>query len=132
MPTYSLQDIVGKNLTAIAPVKVYRFGNYTDAVYTVQPGQPVGILYSYLNQTAQHPLLFMFYDANNKPYYTKAGQGMYKLNANSGVLSLEEKEEQAQEQNETTADKIINGVKKLVLIGGLFYLGSTFIKAKVK
>lgn len=129
--TFSADDIIGKTLTAKQPVNIYRYDNWETPVYTVKAGQPVGVVFSYLAPNDTRPeLLWMFYDANKKPYYAKHKAGAYSVKSlkEQGVLT----EQEQAEANQSTGDKIIKLVQKGFLFAGLFYLGATFIRSNSK
>lgn len=130
MPTYSADEIIGKNLVAIKAVKLYRGADLNTPIYTVAPGANIGTVYSYLNSNAQRPFLYwQFKDSNGNFYYARHIAGEMKLEKFSGAMSLEDKEAAEAAANETTADKITKTVTKVLLGAGLFYLAATAIKS---
>jgi len=131
MGTFTADEIIGKNLIAIKPVNLYRGSDFDNPVYTVEPGANVGTVLSYLGSKPGRPfLIWQFEDSNGRIYYAKHITGDMKLEKFSGAVSLEEKEQAAQDANQPTGDKIIKTVQKVALIGGLFYLVATAIKSR--
>lgn len=118
-PIYSADQIIGKTLIARRPVKLYRYPSATAAtVYTVQPGQSVGKVYSWTGGGAA-PLYWMFYDQNGKTYYALHQEGAFDIEAlqDQGALTVEEVREQ---ENPTPASQqFIELGKKLLTFGAI-------------
>jgi len=133
MSTYSAADIVGNNLIAKRPVKLYRGSDFNNSFQTVPVGAIVGNVVSYLNSNASRPyLIWQFETPDGSSYYAKHIPGDLELEKFSGATSLEEQQAAAAAANQTTGDKIINTVTKLAFGAGLFYLAATAIKSKTK
>jgi hypothetical protein len=135
MPTFNAADIIGKTLIAKSQVPLYRLPNdNAEIVYTVSPGQSLGIVESFLLPGPDRTNLYwQFKDQNNKFYYSEHKQGIYDVKelANQGALTLEQQQAAAIEANLTTGDKIFRLIKNTLLIGAGVYLVNTIIKKKL-
>jgi hypothetical protein len=135
MPTYNAEQIIGKTLIAKRPVNLYRFADdNAPVIYTVEPGNNVGVVYSYLNpNNARQTIYWTFYDSNNKPYYAPHKTGDYDIKTLSeqGALTVVQQAQQAAEQNLSTTDKVFKLVQKYLLIGAGVYLLNSIIKKKL-
>ena len=135
MPTFNAADIIGKTLVAKSQVPLLRLPN-DDAptVYTVSPGQSLGIVQSYLLPgTNRTNLYWQFKDQNNNFYYSEHLLGRYDIQElqDQGALTLQQQQAAATEANLTTGNKIFRLIKNALLIGGGVYLINTIIKKKL-
>jgi hypothetical protein len=135
MATFNAADIIGKTLIAKSQVPLYRLPNDgAEVVYTVSPGQSLGIVESYLLPgTNRTNLYWQFKDQNNKFYYSEHKQGIYDVKelANQGALTLEQQQAAVVEANLTTGDKVFRLIKNALLLGAGVYLVNTIIKKKL-
>jgi hypothetical protein len=135
MPTFNAADIIGKTLVAKSQVPLYRLPNdNAEIVYTVSPGQSLGVVQSFLLPgTNRNNLYWQFKDQNNNFYYSEHKQGIYDVKelSNQGALTLQQQQAAATEANLTTGDKIFRLIKNALLIGGGVYLVNTIIKKKL-
>lgn len=135
MPTFNAADIIGKTLVAKTQVPLYRLPNDdAEIVYTVSPGQSLGVVQSFLLPgTNRTNLYWQFKDQNNNFYYSEHKQGIYDVKelSNQGALTLQQQQDAATEANLTTGDKIFRLIKNALLIGGGVYLINTIIKKKL-
>jgi hypothetical protein len=135
MATFNAADIIGKTLIAKSQVPLYRLPNdNAEIVYTVSPGQSLGIVESFLLPGHDRTNLYwQFKDQNNKFYYSEHKQGIYDVKelANQGALTLEQQQAAAIEASLSTGDKIFRLIKNALLIGGGVYLINTIIKKKL-
>jgi hypothetical protein len=135
MPTFNAADIIGKTLVAKSQVPLYRLPNdNAEIVYTVSPGQSLGVVQSYLLPgTNRTNLYWQFKDQNNNFYYSEHKQGIYDVKelSNQGTLTLQQQQAAATEANLSTGDKIFRLIKNALLIGGGVYLINTIIKKKL-
>jgi hypothetical protein len=135
MPLYSAEQIINKTLIAKRPVKLYRIANdNAPVIYTVNPGDNVGKVYSYLNPNENRQTIYWaFYDDSNKPYYAahKTGDFDIKTLSEQGALTVQQQAEEAAAQNMTTGDKVLKLVQKYLLIGAGVYLLNSIIKKKL-
>jgi hypothetical protein len=133
MSTYSAADIVGNNLIAKQPVKLYKGYDFNNSFQTVPVGAIVGNVVSYLNSNASRPyLMWQFQTPGGLVYYAKHIPGELELEKFSGATSLEEQAAAEAAASQTTGDKIINTITKVGLGVGLFYLAATAIKSQTK
>ncbi|AXH73871.1 MAG: hypothetical protein [Bacteriophage sp.] len=81
--TYNAAQIVGKTLYALQDIKLTRSPmDGAAAIFTVKRGQPLGVVYSYLQPAAgRSSLWWMFYDNNKKAYYVEHKPGLFDINA---------------------------------------------------
>jgi hypothetical protein len=135
MPTFNAADIIGKTLVAKSQVPLYRLPNDDAAiVYTVSPGQSLGIVQSFLLPGANRTNLYwQFKDQNNNFYYSEHKQGIYDVKelSDQGALTLQQQQAAAIEANLSTGDKIFRLIKNALLIGAGVYLVNTIIKKKL-
>lgn len=98
----SVEELVDKPIYAVAPVPVYRSISPKEGpiVFTVQPGQNVGTLYSWVKDPQGRGYWFQFYDANGRPYYTQIKPGLYDKQAALawGARTVEQVEQDRQER----------------------------------
>jgi hypothetical protein len=135
MPTFNAADIIGKTLVAKTQVPLLRLPN-DDAptVYTVSPGQSLGVVQSYLLPgTNRSNLYWQFKDQNNNFYYSEHKQGIYDIQelSDQGALTLQQQQAAATEASLTTGDKVFRLIKNALLIGAGVYLVNTIIKKKL-
>ncbi len=104
---YSAADIIGNNLVAKNPVKIYRRASDNAApVYTVAVGNSVGIVYSYLQPNANRKgLWWVFLDQNKKQYYTPHSESNFDLNSlnSQGIETIDDQTRRAKEAAEIAA-----------------------------
>ena len=135
MATYSANEIIGKTLIAKRPVELYRAANDSaTSIYTVEPGQTIGKVFTYLSPGTNRKYLYWgFYDENNRAYYTPHITGNFDISSlnEQGALTVQEQAEQAAEAEQTTSDKIFKLVKLLALYGVGAYLLNSIIKKKL-
>jgi hypothetical protein len=135
MPTFNAADIIGKTLVAKTQVPLLRLPN-DDAltVYTVSPGQSLGVVQSFLLPgTNRTNLYWQFKDQNNNFYYSEHLQGRYDIQElqDQGALTLQQQQAAATEANLSTADKVFRLIKNALLLGAGVYLINTIIKKKL-
>ena len=135
MPTFNAADIIGKTLVAKIQVPLLRLPN-DDAptVYTVSPGQSLGVVQSFLLPgTNRTNLYWQFKDQNNNFYYSEHLQGRYDIQElqDQGALTLQQQQAAATEANLTTGDKVFRLIKNALLLGAGVYLINTIIKKKL-
>jgi hypothetical protein len=135
MPTFNAADIIGKTLVAKTQIPLLRLPNdNAPTVYTVSPGQSLGIVQSFLlpgpNRTN---LYWQFKDQNNRFYYSEHKQGIYDVKelSDQGALTLQQQQAAATEASLSTGDKVFRLIKNALLIGAGVYLVNTIIKKKL-
>lgn len=130
MPLYSPSQIYGKTLYAAKPVAIKRLPeDAAPTVYTVAPGNIVGVVYSSINPgPLRKQTYWMYYDQQNRPYYTEHEQGRYSLallkeqGAKSDVEIQKEEKEKLEKASETFGD-VIQKYANYILYGAAAYLG---------
>lgn len=136
MANFNAADIVGKSLIAIKTINILRIpADNANVVFKVNPGNSVGTVYSYLlPNNNRDSIYWLFYDENQKAYYAKHKPGIFDISTikNQGVLTSEDKAEQAAAAAETTKDKIFKYIKNGFLVAAAVYLAKTFIETKKK
>lgn len=126
MSTYSAADIIGNNLVAKKTIQLFRTPDVNSpVVYEVEPGQNVGVVYSYIKEKNGQPLFWMFYDDKGKTYYSIQAPGYYSIESlkNQGVKTLEQKEKEKKEAEKGGWEK----AKDIVVNVGLFSLLTALI-----
>lgn len=117
MKTYSADEIVGKTLIAKNAVFAYDLPTYepnSKIIGTIKPNTPAGVVFSYVGGQPNRPLNWQFKGVGGKMYYINHMPGMFDVQAlqQQGALTTQEKQEQAQEQNLSTGDKLLSYFKK--------------------
>jgi hypothetical protein len=127
MPTFSADQIIGKSLVAIKRVPIFDLPAYdtkATRIGIIEPGQTVGVVYSYVGGTPGKFLNWQFYDQNKKAYYAPQAPGYYDVKAlqDQGTLTTKELEEKKEEENKSPFDKILDTLKKggkVILFAGV-------------
>lgn len=128
---YNVDDVVDKTLYAKSRVPVYDNvpPQQRNLVGYVEPGNPVGVVYSYLaaDPTRQRQnLWWMFYPASNYSnyYYAEQVGGYYDVEAlrQQGVISIEEKQQKEDLENLPWYEQLLVKYGKPILIGGVVAL----------
>ena len=136
MPTFNAADIIGKTLVARKTTDIVRAPNdNAEVVFEASPGSSIGTVFSYLLPGANRTNLYwQFLDENNKSYYVEHKSGQFDISTikGQGVLTLEEKQEQAEAAAETTSNKIFRYIKNGFLVAAFVYLAKTVIETKKK
>jgi hypothetical protein len=136
MANYNAADILDKTLVAKKTTSIVRIADdQAQSVYEATPGTTIGTVYSYLLPNENRDTLYwQFYDQNNKAYYVKHKPGQFDIKtiASQGVLTLEEKQEQAAAASETTSDKIFKYIRNGFYLAAAVYLTKTVIELQKK
>lgn len=135
MPTFNAAEIIDKTLIAKVQIPLYRLPeDNAPVIYTVSPGQSIGIVYSYLlPKPGRTNLYWQFIDENGKFYYSEHKTGIYDISAlqQQGALTSVQQQAAAAEASLTTTDKVFKLVQKYLLIGAGVYLLNSIIKKKL-
>ena len=129
---YNASDVIGKTLYAKTEVPLYR-GMGGNVIYTVQPGEMVGTVTSWIDAVpGQHPFYWEFEDNNKRTYYAEHKVGRFSTSAlqSQGTQTVQQQQAAAAAAAQTTGDKIMGLVKWAVIIGAVAYLGGAFIKTR--
>jgi len=118
MSNYKLIDLIDKQLFAAKDLYLYRNAvDYAKPFASVKAGSSIGILYSIVNPTTARTLDYlMFYDSNNKAYYTPVAKGNIdevSLKA-QGVKTVEEKTKDAADKAKKDAGAVSYYIEKYV------------------
>lgn len=134
---YSASQIVGKNLFAKKAVQLYRLpADNAKAIYTVNAGDPVGVVTSYLapkTDGTRNSLYWQFKDQNGKYFYARHNENTFDIKAlkEQGVKTVEDQTA----EDAGNADPFAKYFKKYgipVLIGaGAIYLLAKVIEKKL-
>ncbi len=126
MPNYTADQIVGKTLIARKNIAIKREpSKNASTVYVAKPGITVGVVYSWVN--GDNGLYWMYYDENQRPYYTFHEPGAYDIKSLSaqGVESLEA----LQDQKDKAADPVGYYLTKLLKPVTVAVVGYFVLKA---
>lgn len=124
MPLISADQITGKTLIAKKPVPLYALPDKSKKIATVQPGKPVGVVYSFVGGKGGAPLFWLFYakaGGIEKAYYAEHDENAFNLPAlkEQGVKTTQEIVKEKEEQDKPTSDKIFEFVKKYAIWAGV-------------
>lgn len=118
MPTYSVQDVIGKTLYAKKTIQLYDqpYDN-AQVIREVPAGEIVGIVYSYLEPSEDRTQLYWQFQSSTGFYYATHAVGKYDIEnlRDQGLLSTEELSIEPQ----SNFDKILNTFLK----GAAIYAG---------
>jgi hypothetical protein len=135
MPTFNAGDVIGKTLIAKSNIPLVRQpADDAQVIYTVSPGQSVGVVDTFLLPNENRSSLYWsFKDANNKNYFAKHAVGIYDVKElqQQGLLTLQEQQEAAIEASLSTGDKIFRLIKNIALIGAGVYILKQVIQKKL-
>jgi hypothetical protein len=73
MANYIAKQIIGKHLYAKNDLTAYEGYPLSKNTFKIFSGQDIGLVFSYLTNTSDGKLYWMFYDENKKPYYVAQG-----------------------------------------------------------
>jgi hypothetical protein len=152
MPTFSPDQIIGKTLIAKKRISVYKIPPVPSkgikgvvwSNITIEPGNPVGIVYSYVGGNLD-PLFWQFITPTQNAtqiggsYYVKHNEGDFDLTSlqDQGVLTTKELLDLKADEDKTWIDKLLEtasggigfqNIIKYVLYGGAIYFGIKIYK----
>jgi hypothetical protein len=124
MPLISADQIIGKTLIAKNPVSIYALPDKDKRVGIVEPGKPVGVVYSFVGGKGGAPLFWQFYakaGGIEKAYYAEHKDDAFNLPAlkEQGVKTTQQIVKEKEEQDKPTSDKIFEFVKKYAIWAGV-------------
>ena len=124
MPLISADQIIGKTLIAKNPFSIYAFPDKDKRVGIVEPGKPVGVVYSFVGGKGGAPLFWLFYakaGGIEKAYYAEHDENAFNLPAlkEQGVKTTQEIVKEKEEQDKPTSDKIFEFIKKYSIWAGV-------------
>jgi len=112
--TYNSNDVIGKTLIANIPVNVYAEASNINLLYTVRPGNTVGVVYSWVNKNG---VIWWQLEPGNKFVSHAIGKFNLQVLEDQGLLTTEEKQEAEEDKNKTWFQKFLEGTSKKVLTG---------------
>ena len=112
--TYNANDVIGKTLIANIPVNVYAEASNINLLYTVRPGNTVGVVYSWVNKNG---VIWWQLEPGNKFVSHAIGKFNLQVLEDQGLLTTEEKQEAEEDKNKTWFQKFLEGTSKKVLTG---------------
>lgn len=112
--TYNANDLIGKTLIANIPVNVYPSASNTIPLYTVNAGDTVGVVYSWVNKNG---VIWWQLEPGNK--FVSHAQGKFNMQVltDQGLLTTAQKEEAKKEDSKSWLQKFLEGTSKKVLTG---------------
>ncbi|WKZ60801.1 MAG: hypothetical protein QY309_04805 [Cyclobacteriaceae bacterium] len=141
--TYSVNQIIGKTITASVDTKLYSGPRGTPSVVgTVKAGQPIGIVYSYLRPEQADGRSWLMFESSYTPgtapkvYYVPneaaSGSGL----KDQGAITVAQEVKKEQEEEARRTDPVGYYLKKyglpVLLIGGGIYLAATYGKSFIQ
>jgi hypothetical protein len=110
MATFDATDIIGKTLQARTSVEIKRLPeDAAPVVYTVKPGDSVGVVESYINpKPGRNVGLYWQFNDGSRSYYAEHRVGRYNVQnlQTQGAVSLEDQQKAEQEANLSLYDRI--------------------------
>lgn len=135
--TYSVNQIIGKTITASVDTKLYSnpYGQGR-VVGTVKAGQPIGIVYSYFRPEQADGRSWLMFDNGTTSFYVPnevaSGTGL----KDQGAITVADEIKKEQEEEARRNDPVGYYLKKyglpVLLIGGGIYLAATYGKAFIQ
>ena len=130
MPLISRDQIVGKTLIAKKRIPLYPSAkeDKNRIIAIVEPGKPVGVVYSWVDGERGKPLFWMFYaKVGNieKAYYAKHDENGFNLPAlkEQGVKTTQEEIQEEENKDKPTSEKIFEYIKKYAMWAGIGLAG---------
>ena len=130
--TYSAADIIDKTLFAKTrvPIKRQPWDAFPVVGYA-EPGQKIGVVYTYLGIKAGRSVLYWgFIDENRIMYYTEHREGYYNVQSlrGQGLLTLEEKQRQEELAQLSLPEKVVRTATRGLLIYGALRIAAKLIR----
>ena len=130
MDKYNPDDLIGKTFYPLKRVFAYGDASTIDKpVYFFDPGNPIGVVYSYLSKPTG---LWWQFKSGSKSYFVKHEQGLFNLKdlKDQGLTTEKEKREAEAEANKTTLEKIFEFGKKsataiIIVVLGVYAYNQT-------
>ncbi len=137
---YSASQVVGKTLIAKRIVDVYnKVPDMTGSqkIAGVKAGLPVGVVYSWVQNSNDKSLWWQFQNPNGTFYYVQHQPGYFDIDAlrQQGALSTLEQielEKQKEEDNKPWYEKLGEGVGKMVTNGVLLLGGFLLVREMIR
>lgn len=112
---YNAGDLIGKTLFAKVRIALYREASDTAKPFGfVEVGQPVGIIYAWLQPKASRSALWWQFKENLQFYYVPHRVNAFDISAlkQQGVYTAVQKQEQAANENASFTERIETNIKK--------------------
>lgn len=136
MALYSADQIIGKTLIAKVEIPIKRNAlDSAPSVFTVRPGQSVGIVDSWLNVApGRSTLYWTFNDQYGRPYYAPHKPGYYDISslAQQGTLTVKQEQEAEQKKNETLSDILQKNFRLLLIVAAVAVVAKTALPELIK
>jgi hypothetical protein len=140
--TYSVNQIVDKNLVAEGNVPLYLGSDFKNPFYTVASGSVIGKVLSYIkasDATGQRAggALLMFVNSVGTYFYVKADSAISNtdLQNNQGAMTVSDEQKALQDEQAKENDPILYYAKKiglpLLVTGVSVYAGVQVVKALI-
>jgi hypothetical protein len=100
MAIFNAKDIVGKTLIAKKKVYLYSSPDATNPLASINPGQTIGVVYSYLSPNKNRPQLWWMFQNGIKYVYVPHQEGSFDVKSlkDQGAISTEDKTKEEQEK----------------------------------
>lgn len=145
--TYSVNQIIGKTITARVDTKLYSGPRGTPSVVgTVKAGQPIGIVFSYIRPDQGDDRSWLMFESSYTPgtapkvYYVPneaaSGSGLKDQGALTVAEEIKKEQEEEMRRNNPVEYYLRKYGFKVLLIGGGIYvavqLGKVLIQSKLQ
>lgn len=131
MADFELSDLINKTLIAKKAVKVYDLPGRNE-IGVVQPGNPVGVVYSWVGPDLAGNIYYAFQNPGGVFYYTKHEKGVYDISAlkRQGVISVQDKIKEEELKSLPWYEQLIKkyGLTLLLGLGGIYIAGQVIKK----
>jgi hypothetical protein len=93
MPVFNAKDIVGKTLIAKKKVFLYSSPSAKNPLASINPGQTIGVVYSYLAPGKNRPNFWWMFQNGAKFVYVPHQEGSFDIKSlkDQGIISTEER-----------------------------------------
>lgn len=139
MSIVSVNQVIGKTLFAAKNVQAFSAAKPEKQyfLYTIKKGEPVGVVYSYV-QDSKGVIWWMFYDKNNKSFYVIHTPDSFSLSAlkEQGTKTEKEIQDEKDDEDKPWYEKILSDAgsfaTKAAIGVGAFLIIRDVIKNKTK
>jgi hypothetical protein len=102
MPIFNAKDIVGKTLIAKKKVFLYSSPTAKNPLASINPGQTIGVVYSYLKPGKNRPQLWWMFQNGARFVYVAHQEGSFDVQSlkDQGIKSTEERTKEEAEKLE--------------------------------
>ena len=126
---FSADQIINKTLIAKKNVDLTRSPGGA-VIYTVTPGENVGVVYSYIQRDGI--VYWLFYDANQRTYFAKHETNAFDVKAlkDQGAKDVVTETKEEEEKTKTTGQRVESIVGKFLLAASLTAIVVNLIRRK--